>query len=72
MSDPTALLRSPATIRERCRNILGSALKTATGETELQNIAARLKQLGVTEIFTPGSSTQDIVQWIRSNIQNRI
>ena len=32
----------------------------------------RLKQLGVTEIFTPGSSTQDIVQWIRSNIQTRI
>jgi methylmalonyl-CoA mutase, C-terminal domain len=32
----------------------------------------RLKELGVTEIFTPGSSTQDIVQWIRSNIQTRI
>ena len=31
----------------------------------------KLKQLGVTEIFTPGSSTQDIVQWIRSNIQHR-
>ena len=32
----------------------------------------RLKQQGVTEIFTPGSSTQDIVQWIRSNIPTRI
>ena len=31
----------------------------------------KLKELGVTEIFTPGSSTQDIVQWIRSNIQQR-
>lgn len=31
----------------------------------------KLKTLGVTEIFTPGSSTQDIVQWIRTNITAR-
>ena len=31
----------------------------------------QLKQLGVSEIFTPGSSTQDIVQWIRQHIQPR-
>jgi methylmalonyl-CoA mutase, C-terminal domain len=31
----------------------------------------RLKGLGVTEIFTPGSSTQDIVQWIHHNVQAR-
>ena len=31
----------------------------------------QLKKLGVAEIFTPGSSTQDIVQWIRQNIQPR-
>jgi len=31
----------------------------------------KLKQMGVSEIFTPGSSTQDIVQWIRQNIQPR-
>ncbi|HSP78013.1 MAG TPA: cobalamin B12-binding domain-containing protein [Myxococcaceae bacterium] len=31
----------------------------------------KLKGLGVSEIFTPGSSTQDIVQWIRTNIQER-
>jgi methylmalonyl-CoA mutase C-terminal domain/subunit len=31
----------------------------------------RLKKLGVAEIFTPGSSTQDIVQWIRGHIQGR-
>ena len=31
----------------------------------------KLKGLGVTEIFTPGSSTQDIVQWIRTNIPAR-
>ena len=32
----------------------------------------KLKKLGVTEIFTPGSSTQDIVQWIRTNISSRL
>ena len=31
----------------------------------------RLKKAGVAEIFTPGSSTQDIVKWIRENIQPR-
>ena len=31
----------------------------------------KLKAQGVTELFGPGSSTQDIVQWIRSNIQHR-
>jgi methylmalonyl-CoA mutase C-terminal domain/subunit len=30
-----------------------------------------LKKLGVAEIFTPGSSTQDIVKWIRTNIPER-
>jgi methylmalonyl-CoA mutase C-terminal domain/subunit len=32
----------------------------------------KLKGVGVTEIFTPGSSTQDIVQWIRTNIPTRV
>ena len=32
----------------------------------------KLKSMGVTEIFTPGSSTQDIVQWIRTNIPERV
>jgi methylmalonyl-CoA mutase C-terminal domain/subunit len=30
-----------------------------------------LKQAGVKEVFTPGISTQDIVKWIRDNIQPR-
>lgn len=30
-----------------------------------------LKQAGVAEVFTPGSSTQDIVKWIRQNIRAR-
>jgi methylmalonyl-CoA mutase, C-terminal domain len=31
----------------------------------------KLKAKGVSEIFTPGSSTQDIVQWIREHIPAR-
>jgi methylmalonyl-CoA mutase C-terminal domain/subunit len=31
----------------------------------------KLKRRGVAEIFTPGSSTQDIVKWIHQNIQAR-
>ena len=30
-----------------------------------------LKRLGVKEIFTPGASTKDIVDWIRKNIEAR-
>ena len=30
-----------------------------------------LKQAGVKEIFTPGVSTQAIVEWIRTNVQPR-
>lgn len=33
--------------------------------------ATRLKQLGVREIFTPGASTEDIVKWVRDNVQAR-
>jgi methylmalonyl-CoA mutase C-terminal domain/subunit len=31
----------------------------------------QLKKLGVDEIFTPGSSTQDIVKWINTHISGR-
>ena len=33
--------------------------------------AARLKQIGVREIFTPGASTEEIVKWVRENVQAR-
>jgi methylmalonyl-CoA mutase C-terminal domain/subunit len=32
--------------------------------------AAKLKSSGVSEIFTPGASTQDIVDWARQHIRN--
>jgi len=31
----------------------------------------KLKELGVREIFTPGASTEDIVKWVRENVQAR-
>ena len=30
---------------------------------------SKMKKLGISEIFLPGSSTQDIVRWIEVNIQ---
>ena len=32
----------------------------------------KLKEMGVTAIFTPGSSTQDIVKWVQGNIKPRV
>ena len=29
-----------------------------------------LKKIGIAEVFLPGSSTQNIVQWIKKNIPN--
>ena len=31
----------------------------------------KLKSMGVSAVFTPGSSTQEIVQWIHQNIRRR-
>ena len=32
---------------------------------------ATLKQAGVREIFTPGATTDEIVEWVRANVQPR-
>jgi methylmalonyl-CoA mutase C-terminal domain/subunit len=32
---------------------------------------AGLKEAGVLEIFTPGSSTESIIDWVRTNVQPR-
>ncbi len=34
-----------------------------------QDDASRLKEMGVAAVFPPGSSTQAIVDWIRSNVR---
>ena len=33
--------------------------------------AAKLKRMGVKQIFTPGASTEDIVKWVNSNVHPR-
>jgi methylmalonyl-CoA mutase cobalamin-binding domain/chain len=33
--------------------------------------AAKLKQMGVRQIFTPGASTEDIVKWVHENVAAR-
>jgi methylmalonyl-CoA mutase C-terminal domain/subunit len=33
--------------------------------------AKKLRGLGVRQIFTPGASTEDIVKWVRENVQPR-
>jgi methylmalonyl-CoA mutase C-terminal domain/subunit len=33
--------------------------------------AAKLREAGVKEVFTPGASTEDIVKWLRENVQPR-
>jgi len=33
--------------------------------------ARKLKGMGVKEIFTPGASTEDIVNWVRENVHPR-
>ena len=36
-----------------------------------QDDITQLKQTGVKEVFTPGASTQEIVDWIHKNVQPR-
>ena len=33
--------------------------------------AKKLRELGVRQIFTPGASTEDIIKWVRENVQPR-
>lgn len=33
--------------------------------------AAKLKQMGVRQIFTPGASTEDIVKWVNESVHPR-
>jgi methylmalonyl-CoA mutase C-terminal domain/subunit len=33
--------------------------------------AARLREMGVREIFTPGATTEDIIKWVRENVRAR-
>lgn len=37
-----------------------------------QEDIARLKEIGIAEVFPPGTSTQDIVNFLRSNVKPRV
>ncbi len=41
------------------------------GGTIPQEDVRTLKELGVAELFTPGASTVDIVEWVRANVGQR-
>jgi len=57
----------PAVIELLQKNGLDAVKVFGGGIIPDQDISA-LKQKGVSEIFTPGASTEDIVTWARSNI----
>jgi methylmalonyl-CoA mutase C-terminal domain/subunit len=59
-----------AVIDELKRRGIGETLLFGGGIIPPEDIA-ELKQLGVHEIFTPGASTDDIIAWVRTNVQPR-
>jgi methylmalonyl-CoA mutase C-terminal domain/subunit len=42
------------------------------GGTIPQDDVETLKEMGVAQLFTPGASTLDIVDWVRANIRPRL
>ena len=60
----------PAVI-DLLRQQLGADIAVFGGGIIPDDDIPKLKELGVTAIFTPGSSTQDIVKWVQSNIKPR-
>jgi methylmalonyl-CoA mutase C-terminal domain/subunit len=60
----------PATLEALKAEKLGDTLVFGGGIIPDDDIP-RLKALGVAEIFTPGTSTQDIVAWVRAHVRPR-
>jgi methylmalonyl-CoA mutase C-terminal domain/subunit len=60
----------PATIEALHAEKLGDTVVFGGGIIPDDDIP-RLKALGVAEIFTPGTSTQDIVAWVRAHVRPR-
>ena len=48
----------------------GDVIVTVGGTIPADDID-ELKRLGIAEVFTPGASTQEIVDWIRANVRPR-
>ena len=60
----------PAIIAELTKRGVGDVVIFGGGIIPPEDIA-ELKQQGVREIFTPGATTQEIVEWVRGNVQPR-
>ncbi len=60
----------PAVIEELKRRGVGDVVVFGGGIIPPEDIA-ELKQRGVREIFTPGATTQEIVDWVRRNVAPR-
>jgi methylmalonyl-CoA mutase C-terminal domain/subunit len=60
----------PAIIDELQARGVGDVVVFGGGIIPPEDIA-ELKQRGVREIFTPGATTQRIVEWVRTNVQPR-
>jgi methylmalonyl-CoA mutase C-terminal domain/subunit len=60
----------PAVIDELQKRGVGGVIVFGGGIIPPEDIA-ELKQRGVREIFTPGATTQQIVEWVRDNVRPR-
>jgi methylmalonyl-CoA mutase C-terminal domain/subunit len=60
----------PAIIDELAKRGVGDVVVFGGGIIPPEDIA-ELKQRGVREIFTPGATTQGIVEWVRNNVNPR-
>ncbi len=60
----------PALLELLRKKGVGDAVVFGGGIIPEEDIA-ELKKVGVSQIFTPGASTQDIVTWVRENVRRR-
>lgn len=60
----------PAVIALLKEKGIGDVVVFGGGIVPTEDIPA-LKEQGVKEIFTPGATTQDIIEWVRANVQTR-
>jgi methylmalonyl-CoA mutase, C-terminal domain len=60
----------PAIIDELSKRGVGDVVVFGGGIIPPEDIT-ELKQRGVREIFTPGATTQQIVEWVRNNVNPR-
>jgi len=60
----------PAVIEELHKRGVGDVVVFGGGIIPPEDIAV-LRQAGVRAIFTPGATTQEIVDWVRSSVRPR-